>query len=55
MYKTSFNKIFDTAIIQINEKKPENIPNTNYLGLFVVKLSYFIFSIFKVDMKLCVE
>ena len=49
MYKTSFNKDFDTAIIPISEKYIENIPNTIKLRLFVVKLSYFIFSIFKDD------
>ena len=37
------NKKIETAIVQINEKKCENIPNTIDLRLFVVKLSYFIF------------
>ena len=50
MYKTSLNKKIDTAIIPISKKYIENIPNTINLRLFVVKLSYFIFSpIFKVD------
>ena len=49
MYKTSFNTKFDIAIIPINEKYLENIPNTINLWLFVVKLFYFNFSIFKVD------
>ena len=49
MYKTLFNNHFDTGIIQINENECENILNTINLRLFVVKLSYFIFPIFKVD------
>ena len=51
MYKTSFNKNVDTAIIPFSEKYIENIPNTIKLRLFVVKLSYFIFSIYKVDIR----